>query len=424
MPRPPSRSRRRATRRGDRAGRPRPRPSAETERRRPSRPEPVTAEAERSRSSPRPSRSRRSPRPSRAEPVAEAERAVTAEADQPAEAETPTPVGRRHGSRGVQPADRDAVAGRPRATPGHRGARGRRRHRAGTTRPIEAVVGRRVGRRPGRRLGRARRRGSDERRPVPEARVVMPRRPARRIVAPLAERLVRPIRPGPVPPDRSGGRRGRPPSLYGSRVDTILALIPGYQEGPAHRGRRRGRAALTCRSSSSTTARPTTPPPRPRPPARPSSSRSRTRARARRSGPASGTRSSTAPRRSSPSTPTASTTPPRSRRSSPRSRPAGRSSIIGRRDFGSMPPVRRLSNTLGGWVFSAAVGRRVADNQSGYRLIGRRLMTALLDSDRVRLRVRGRDDRPLHRARPADDRGPDPDDLRRRAEPHPAVART
>ncbi len=54
--------------------------------------------------------------------------------------------------------------------------------------------------------------------------------------------------------------------------------------------------------------------------------------------------------------------------------------IIGRRDFGSMPLIRRLSNTLGGWVFSAAVGRRVADNQSGYRLIGRRLMTALLDS--------------------------------------------
>jgi glycosyltransferase involved in cell wall biosynthesis len=55
--------------------------------------------------------------------------------------------------------------------------------------------------------------------------------------------------------------------------------------------------------------------------------------------------------------------------------------VIGRRDFGSMPLVRRLSNTLGGWIFSAAVGRRVADNQSGYRLIGRRLMSALLDSD-------------------------------------------
>ena len=54
--------------------------------------------------------------------------------------------------------------------------------------------------------------------------------------------------------------------------------------------------------------------------------------------------------------------------------------IIGRRDFATMPLVRRLSNTLGGWVFSMAVGRRVADNQSGYRLIGRRLMTALLDS--------------------------------------------
>ncbi|MFL5674899.1 MAG: glycosyltransferase family 2 protein [Chloroflexota bacterium] len=55
--------------------------------------------------------------------------------------------------------------------------------------------------------------------------------------------------------------------------------------------------------------------------------------------------------------------------------------VIGRRDFGSMPAVRRLSNTLGGWVFSAAVGRRISDNQSGYRLIGARLMTALLESD-------------------------------------------
>jgi glycosyltransferase involved in cell wall biosynthesis len=55
--------------------------------------------------------------------------------------------------------------------------------------------------------------------------------------------------------------------------------------------------------------------------------------------------------------------------------------VVGRRDFGEMPPVRRLSNSLGGWIFSAAVGRNVPDNQSGYRLIGRRLMTALLDSD-------------------------------------------
>ena len=55
--------------------------------------------------------------------------------------------------------------------------------------------------------------------------------------------------------------------------------------------------------------------------------------------------------------------------------------VVGRRDFSEMPPVRRLSNTLGGWTLSAAVGQGVPDNQSGYRLIGRQLMTALLDSD-------------------------------------------
>jgi glycosyltransferase involved in cell wall biosynthesis len=55
--------------------------------------------------------------------------------------------------------------------------------------------------------------------------------------------------------------------------------------------------------------------------------------------------------------------------------------IVGRRDFSEMPPVRRLSNTLGGWTLSAALGQGVPDNQSGYRLIGRRLMAALLDSD-------------------------------------------
>ena len=45
-----------------------------------------------------------------------------------------------------------------------------------------------------------------------------------------------------------------------------------------------------------------------------------------------------------------------------------------------MPPVRRLMNWLGTVTLSAAVGRWVHDNQSGYRLIGRRLMTAMLDS--------------------------------------------
>jgi glycosyltransferase involved in cell wall biosynthesis len=55
--------------------------------------------------------------------------------------------------------------------------------------------------------------------------------------------------------------------------------------------------------------------------------------------------------------------------------------IIGQRDLSRMPPVRRLSNTLGGAALALALGRSVPDNQSGYRLIGRTMMRALLDSD-------------------------------------------
>jgi glycosyltransferase involved in cell wall biosynthesis len=55
--------------------------------------------------------------------------------------------------------------------------------------------------------------------------------------------------------------------------------------------------------------------------------------------------------------------------------------IVGRRDFRRMPPVRRISNTIGGLILSAAVGRAIPDNQSGYRLVGPRLMAALLESD-------------------------------------------
>ena len=54
--------------------------------------------------------------------------------------------------------------------------------------------------------------------------------------------------------------------------------------------------------------------------------------------------------------------------------------IVGRRDFRHMPPARRLSNWIGTVVLSAAVGRWIEDNQSGYRLVGRRLMAATLDS--------------------------------------------
>ena len=54
--------------------------------------------------------------------------------------------------------------------------------------------------------------------------------------------------------------------------------------------------------------------------------------------------------------------------------------IIGRRDFRRMPPLRRLSNWLGTVTLSTALGRWIDDNQSGYRLTGRRLMSAMLDS--------------------------------------------
>ena len=55
--------------------------------------------------------------------------------------------------------------------------------------------------------------------------------------------------------------------------------------------------------------------------------------------------------------------------------------IVGRRDFREMPLVRRLSNVLGGRAFSWAVGREIPDNQSGYRLVSRRLAEATLASD-------------------------------------------
>ena len=55
--------------------------------------------------------------------------------------------------------------------------------------------------------------------------------------------------------------------------------------------------------------------------------------------------------------------------------------VIGARDFGGMPPVRRLANTLGRKVLRLAVGEDLPDNQSGYRIVSRRLMEASLASE-------------------------------------------
>jgi glycosyltransferase involved in cell wall biosynthesis len=53
--------------------------------------------------------------------------------------------------------------------------------------------------------------------------------------------------------------------------------------------------------------------------------------------------------------------------------------VIGRRDFNQMPPLRRFSNTLGAKAFSWALGADVPDNQSGYRLLSRRLVRSMVD---------------------------------------------
>lgn len=52
--------------------------------------------------------------------------------------------------------------------------------------------------------------------------------------------------------------------------------------------------------------------------------------------------------------------------------------IIGYRSFEQMPLVRRISNTFGTALFSWATGTPILDNQSGYRLLSRRMIEALL----------------------------------------------
>jgi glycosyltransferase involved in cell wall biosynthesis len=61
-------------------------------------------------------------------------------------------------------------------------------------------------------------------------------------------------------------------------------------------------------------------------------------------------------------------------------RATGADLIIGERDFSKMPLVRRASNTLGRAAFSWAMRRRIRDNQSGYRLLSRRLIEVVLGS--------------------------------------------
>lgn len=51
--------------------------------------------------------------------------------------------------------------------------------------------------------------------------------------------------------------------------------------------------------------------------------------------------------------------------------------IIGRRDFSQMPFPRFFTNPFGSWLLSKALGVRIYDNQSGFRVYGRRLLETL-----------------------------------------------
>lgn len=54
--------------------------------------------------------------------------------------------------------------------------------------------------------------------------------------------------------------------------------------------------------------------------------------------------------------------------------------IIGYRDFSQMPFSRKITNSVGRASFSWAMGMKILDNQSGYRLLSNRLMQAVLNS--------------------------------------------
>jgi glycosyltransferase involved in cell wall biosynthesis len=55
--------------------------------------------------------------------------------------------------------------------------------------------------------------------------------------------------------------------------------------------------------------------------------------------------------------------------------------IIGYRNFSEMPFTRKVANTIGRASLSWAMGQKILDNQSGYRLVSTRLMQATLESD-------------------------------------------
>jgi glycosyltransferase involved in cell wall biosynthesis len=54
--------------------------------------------------------------------------------------------------------------------------------------------------------------------------------------------------------------------------------------------------------------------------------------------------------------------------------------VVGTRDYNDMPPIRWFTNSVSRIIFSRALGQRIPDNQSGYRIHSRRLAEAALAS--------------------------------------------
>jgi glycosyltransferase involved in cell wall biosynthesis len=57
--------------------------------------------------------------------------------------------------------------------------------------------------------------------------------------------------------------------------------------------------------------------------------------------------------------------------------------VVGARDYRAMPPIRWFTNTVSRRLFSWALGEKILDNQSGYRLRSRRLAEAALASPEI-----------------------------------------
>jgi glycosyltransferase involved in cell wall biosynthesis len=63
---------------------------------------------------------------------------------------------------------------------------------------------------------------------------------------------------------------------------------------------------------------------------------------------------------------------------------SGADLVVGMRDYAAMPPIRWFTNSVSRLLFSWALGRRIPDNQSGYRIHSRRMAEAALASEEQR----------------------------------------